>query len=252
MGQSNQHILEFIQTLMNRGFDIVHPFSLTSYNNIVDTPFQIDEKEEEAKLGMLLGNTKTIWPHFIHWLGLDTNRLGLANPLEDFVEKSLETSCQDHLSNYNILWTHRNKPLTIPAQKLAHVTGLAYLSTSELNIHPTFGPWFALRALVLLPGEIKRESFIAKNPCEPKHEINAYKLFEKAMAVANGRASYSETKRNWKNWLEIRDAFEVGKQHRYSDNQINYHYTGDRAVLERELRQKELYESEKPNVFDTS
>ncbi|MEE2962145.1 MAG: hypothetical protein VYA34_15535 [Myxococcota bacterium] len=238
--------------MTDRGFDIAHPFSLTRYNRMVDTLFQIDEKGEEPKLGMLVGNTKTIWPHFIGWLGFDTNRLGLANPLEDFVEKSLETSCQNHLANYSILWTHRNKPLSIPAQKLAHVTGLAYLSTSQLNIHPTFGPWFALRAVVLLPGKIKGESFIAKNPCEPKHEIKAYELFKKALAEVNGSASYSETKRNWKKWLKIRDAFEVGKEHRYGDNQINYHYTGDRAVLERELRHKELYGSEQPNVFSTS
>ncbi|MGH8586497.1 MAG: hypothetical protein ACREWE_10055 [Gammaproteobacteria bacterium] len=41
-------------------------------------------------------------------------------------------------------------PRRVAMQRLAHLSGLAYLSPSHLNVHATYGPWIALRAAVVI------------------------------------------------------------------------------------------------------
>ena len=35
----------------------------------------------------------------------------------------------------------------------------------------------------------------------------------------------------WRLWLAVRDACPVGREHRYGDDQIGYHYRHDRTLL---------------------
>eukprot|EP00757_Euglenozoa_sp_SAG-D1_P013647 gene13647-21265_t len=49
------------------------------------------------------------------------------------------------------MWAHETERYVVPVQHLAQASGLAHLSQGYLNIHPTYGPWFALRALLIVP-----------------------------------------------------------------------------------------------------
>ena len=102
---------------------------------------------------------------------------------------------------------------------MAHQSGLAYLSAGQFNIHHRFGPWFALRAVVILPGTTFQNTPLS-NPSTNAIESQAAALFERLLQ-----------KGTWEEWLSLRDLYVVGREHRYSDEQIRYHYTRDKAVL---------------------
>jgi methylmalonic aciduria homocystinuria type C protein len=53
-------------------------------------------------------------------------------------------------------------------------------------------------------------------------------LFERASAAQAGRDGIGDT---WPLWLAVRDACPVGRAHRYCEDQIRYHYAGDRTAL---------------------
>ena len=107
---------------------------------------------------------------------------------------------------------------------MAHQTGLAYLSAGQFNIHPHFGPWFALRAVVIVSGETECNSRVS-NPSTEAIEVQSAALFNRLL----------ESKATWQEWLSLRDLYEVGRTHRYSEAQIRYHYTRDKTVLWNEV-----------------
>jgi hypothetical protein len=103
----------------------------------------------------------------------------------------------------------------LPFQLLADRVGFASLTDAGLAIHPTYGPWFALRAVIALeppptfampppPAPIAK-SCVCTGACE--------------LALANARADL----RDWRAWLAVRDACTL-REHRYSDEQIRFHY----------------------------
>ena len=56
-----------------------------------------------------------------------------------------------------------------------------------------------------------------------------------AGAALTGRAAgsldHGHVEAQWADWLALRDRYGVGREHRYSDAQIRYHYTRDKSVL---------------------
>lgn len=61
---------------------------------------------------------------------------------------------------------------------------------------------------------------------------------EAVTACAAGAAppSREAVRARWRQWVAVRDAPCPGHPWRYSDLQIRYHYTADRAVLKAALR----------------
>ena len=168
-------------------------------------------------MGYLIGNTGNIWTPFIEWLSQQPNWSEIADPLETFVEETIE-GCVGQ--DAHIFWTHETKRYIVPVQRMAHQTGLAYLSAGQFNIHPQFGPWFALRAVVIVSGETECNPPIS-NPSTDAIEVQSSALFNRLL----------ESKATWQEWLSLRDLYKVGRTHRYSEAQIRYHYTRDKTVL---------------------
>jgi hypothetical protein len=117
-------------------------------------------------------------------------------------------------------------------QQMAQLTGLAYLTPSYLSVHPEFGPWFALRAAVSIncpASEISHavlKEIPLDNPCTLEEEREMTDRMHFALNYDN------KDNEGWKHWLSVRDVLQRGKQWRYSDEQINYHYTKNRLPLQ--------------------
>jgi epoxyqueuosine reductase QueG len=97
----------------------------------------------------------------------------------------------------------------VPLQHLAVATGLGALAPSHLVIHPVYGPWFALRAAVVIDGEPPRCAAIAQ-PCR----------CDAACSDALKRAQRSI---DWRDWLALRDCCTL-RDWRYRDDQVRFHY----------------------------
>ena len=98
----------------------------------------------------------------------------------------------------------------MPLQHLAVAAGLGALAASRLVIHPTYGPWFALRAAVVLDGTPPPVPPRLAQPCHCDQRCTT--VLERAQRSTD-----------WRDWLAVRDACSLGAW-RYSDAQILFHY----------------------------
>ena len=161
-------------------------------------------------LGILVGNTRALWPRFTAALA----RPELAadsNPLDRYTEETIGAA----FPGARIYFGHRRYGgAFLPLQRLAVATGLGALAPSHLVIHPVYGPWFALRAVVLVDAAAAppvRPPIAQPCQCGP------------ACAGALAAALDARGPGAWRAWLGVRDACAL-RGHRYSEDQIRYHY----------------------------
>lgn len=214
------------------GLDLVQPFRVDWYNTVVDPTYRLPDLGRPDALGILIGNTRALWPLFLAALAADPSLRDAADPIERYTVDRVRSAVQMLAQRWEIRWAHEAPPRRVAIQRLAHLAGLAHLSVSGLNVHPRYGPWIALRAVVVVdvdgppapPPEPPNPCTDCAHACLP--------LFERAVAALREHTSdqpgLGET---WRLWLAMRDACPVGREHRYGDDQIGYHYRKDRSVL---------------------
>ena len=203
-----------IDTLTAAGFDIVHPFDAHAVAREMGLPLLADAERTQ---GYLIGNTRVLGPTFLSARRADPELAASANPIDLYTEKTLA-----RLDGARSLFVHRRYAAGyLPFQRIAVAAGLATLAPSNLAIHPIYGPWFALRAIVLVTGAALTR-LLPRAPCECATGCTS--AFERACAAAGPQA--------WRDWVAVRDACCVGRDHRYRDDQLAYHYTKDLRLLE--------------------
>lgn len=217
------------------GIDLIQPFPVGAYNEAVDPELRISDFGDPQSLAILLGNTRGLWPRFIAARRRDEALQRSANPIDCYIEAAVRSAIVDLSAQIaphhpiEVRFAHELPPRRIAIQRLAELAGLAALAPSHLCIHPDYGPWLALRAVVILPVRgpeqrppIRREPCAScARPCLPALDA----------AVAAGGATHDGLIANWRLWLGVRDACPVGTAHRYDDAAIRYFYSRDRGAL---------------------
>jgi methylmalonic aciduria homocystinuria type C protein len=197
------------------GFDLVHAFDAA---RVARTPGCELLADPARPRGILVGNTRALWPAFLAARRADPALAAAADPIERYTEQTIERALP---AGARVWFGHRRYAgAFLPFQRLAVAAGLGALAPTHLVIHPVYGPWFALRAVVVCAGQPVPRSPVAL-PCTcgaPCHE-----------AVARAVASHGPDA--WRAWLAVRDACPIGRDHRYSEDQIAYHYTKERDLL---------------------
>jgi methylmalonic aciduria homocystinuria type C protein len=157
--------------------------------------------------GLLVGNTRALWPIFVAARAADPALLASRDPLDLYTEHAIARA----FPGARAWFAHRQYDgAFLPFQKIAVTAGLGALAPTQLVIHPIFGPWFALRALVALDGD----------PPPPARPLNYRCTGECEVRLAEALQA-----RDWRAWLAVRDACCVGREFRYGDSQLAYHYT---------------------------
>ena len=190
------------QALADAGFAIVHRFAVDA---VVHEPGL--ERLASAPLGILIGNTRTLWPRF-----LERADTAIANPLDTYTEQTIDRLVP---AGGRCYYSHRRYDGSfVPFQRLAVAAGLGALSPTQLVIHPTYGAWFALRAVVVCGGT-PPETLPVERACR----------CDGSCQDALTRAITATGPDNWRAWLAVRDACTAGRDWRYDEDQIRYHYT---------------------------
>ena len=216
------------------GLDLVQPFQVGWYNAAVDPAYRLPDLGRPHALGVLIGNTRKLWPRFRAALRFEPALRGAPDPIERYASARVLAALRPLAEHWEVRWAHDPPPRRVAMQRLAHLSGLAYLAPSFLNVHPLYGPWIALRAAVVVdtagpsgpPPSLPHPCRECAHACQP--------AFAQAVATLRDRdAAASGLGDAWRRWLAVRDACPLGREHRYSDEQIGYHYRGDRTVLKR-------------------
>lgn len=193
--------------LAEAGFDIAHAFDTRAASREPGWELLADA----PPLGLLIGNTRALWPRFVAAM-TDPALVAKADPLDHYTEHTIGGALPGAVTYFS----HRTYGAAfLPFQRLAVATGLGALAPSQLVIHPTFGPWFALRAVVAIEGEPPARAPITK-PCVCAAPC-ATALARALDATAAGTAT-------WRAWLAVREACSL-RAWRYTDGQSAFHYT---------------------------
>lgn len=204
------------------GLDLAAPVDVNRYNAVVDEPYRVPTFDRESTLGIVLGNTKAMWPCFVEAMKNDTALFASENPLDDYVMGIVREAVAHVPFETEVRFSHEPPPRRVAMQRLAEIASLAWLSPAHLSIHPTYGPWFALRALVVVdldgPPTIEPPAPCAycESGCKP------------TLAWALGSDDPND-------WIAVRDACPMGAKYRYNEPQLRYHYEKDRNKLRRFL-----------------
>jgi hypothetical protein len=193
--------VEALATLAAAGFDIAHTFDAAAAAHEPGLAVLAGE----ARLGVLIGNTRALWPRFTEALR-DPELAAARDPLERYTERAIDGA----LPGARIFYGHRQYGgAFLPLQRLAVVTGLGALAPTRLVIHPSYGPWFALRAVAVIAGEPPARAAIDP-PC--RCDASCRDALERA-----------ERSTDWRDWLAVRERCSL-QSWRYSDDQIRFHY----------------------------
>lgn len=208
------------------GFDLAAACRVGAYNEIVDGSLRLSDFGAPEQLAIVVGNTRALWQPFVSALRSDAVLLASADPLNRYTEQIIGDAVSALGLRAELRWAHDVGPGLVAIQRLAEVAGLARLSPGHLSVHPVYGPWIALRAAISfdLPGPAEQSVLFAP-PCDACGAA-CLPAFERA------RASLLEPGGgDWQPWLACRDACPLGREHRYDDDQIAYHYGKKRDVL---------------------
>ena len=253
---------KFRSLLAMDGFDVVHAVDVRWYNahikehslplNPLPTKFCGVERPEGA-LCFLVGNSAALWPKFLEWLGNKEKPEDVVDPLDDYSTECISEAIWELTREGDISWDTFYVAGEVPErlvsmQRVALTAGLCYHDAeTQLAIHPTFGAWVAFRAVVV----IDAPSGLGATPpprldCLLGEEEKAAAREAMAAALrASDEANLCTQLHGEKGmetdvrlaWAKLRDCVRVGREHRYSEEQLVYHYTKDKAVLMRAVKQ---------------
>lgn len=223
-------IRTFVEACAHAGFDLAAPLGTDWCAD--DPSLHLPCFGRESAYALVIGNTRALWPVFTKALHGDSALLEAENPLDMFTESRIAAAAMQVGVAWVVRWAHRPAPQFVPIQRIAERAGFAWVSPANLCIHPRFGPWIGLRAVVIfdmdppegLPSPAKDPCGACLHRCLP-----VFRDCQKALeSGALGAAAGGE---GWRAWLALRDACPLGREHRFDEAQIRYHYTKDRSIL---------------------
>ena len=265
--------------LASFGFDICHPFSPAWYNELIETENLCESLSPlpNGTRAFIIGNTRQLWPAFLTWLhtAVETMqepppdqgcRAIMDNPLDSYIKETIQgvleglnradddantsSASSGKWGKYELFWSGPNSYQLVSMQRVAVASGLAYLDLStHLAIHPTYGAWASYRAVVVFTST-KDTAALPRPALVPRllskeEEATAKLLMDRALAASDRSRLCQQLhgdgteERVYLHWIALRDCVILGKEHRFSESQLLYHYTKDARYLEEELQKRD-------------
>uniref|UniRef100_A0A7S0ETH5 Cyanocobalamin reductase (cyanide-eliminating) n=1 Tax=Hanusia phi TaxID=3032 RepID=A0A7S0ETH5_9CRYP len=243
--------------LASQGLDLLHPFRVGWYDELVEREGlpvkKLSSFGSGYKIGILIGNTKSLWPTFVRALKEDGRLLAEKDPLDTYTQHRVTTALATVYPGIKLecFWSCDYGDRLVAMQRVAELCRAAYLDhTSHLSVHPSYGTWIAWRAVVLLEAIESEFEELEQTPPPPLNcPVSAEELAAAKDAIDNALSlsdqnklceelhgeSKAETSSSWRHWLRVRETVKLGQDFRYCDDQSEYHYTKNRLVLERAI-----------------
>lgn len=196
--------------------------------------------------GLLIGNTRALWSPFVEAVRFSRDLSSHPHPLNEYTASTIESVMRETLfravpdARHWIGYAHTTQPRPLPMVRLAAWTGLAQTSPSGLAIHSLYGPWIALRAMVLIESAVPfAHAPLSHHPCVGCPAPCMVQLRRAQRGEEHGGSApqsqglvLPQLSHRARSWLAVREACPIGSELRYSAEQISYHYDLDRRALE--------------------
>jgi epoxyqueuosine reductase QueG len=176
-----------------------------------------------------------------------------AHPLDDYtaqvIEKSLTPLLQRSGATYRYVYPFRFSTQPVSFMHLAQASGLAGPSILGIVIHPTYGPWIALRAAVLIDQEFDQPlssplSVQGFDPCPSCTERSCMKAcpanvvsLEKGWDIPGCVQHRLTVTSDCIDYCHARYQCVYGREHHYPLDELQYHQAQSLATM-REYQEK--------------
>jgi hypothetical protein len=197
-----------------------------------------------ARLVLVGHGGRRMWDELQDW-GLQT-----ADPVDHYSSTITRQFIEDYLHNPPILWLYPNSPYLIPLQQLGQLAGWSTPSPLGQGINPVYGVWFAYRTAFLTTKELPLSSSSGASQID-LCEYCIDKPCIQACPVEAVRSHYFDVDKCVKHRLEphsvcadrclARMACPFFPEHKYSLEQIQYHYGRSLFSLRSWLKNKEQH-----------
>jgi methylmalonic aciduria homocystinuria type C protein len=202
------------------GLDLFSVCRAGQYHDLVDKKYWLPC--ERDRVVVLVGNTKRMWPFVCESVAQKRLRAGeelVRHPVDSFVEESTRSivAKQERGCVELVRFVHDSEHMVL-FQQLASASNLCWVCRDiHLAVHPNYGGWVSFRVALVLSENLSSGDFDMLPPVPELFDARKCcgEQFDAAMAD-----------HDWKKWLAVRDSIPVGKEHRFSEDQIMYHYTG--------------------------
>jgi methylmalonic aciduria homocystinuria type C protein len=191
--------------------DLIHPFDVGRVG------LGLPDFGRAHAHGVLVGNTGAMWGHFLAALP----SLGDEDdPLDRWVEAQVREAASRIAVRTELRFAHERDANGgfLPIQRIAMAAGLAWLSPAHLSVHPVYGPWISLRAVIVLDEDFPGETRAIEDPCGACETGCAAHALPPLPAADEDPVRAVATR--WREWLAPRDACPLGRAHRFDARMI--------------------------------
>lgn len=209
---------------------MLHPFGLSELQDAPEDE-QLPHFGRRNALGVLIGNTRELWPVFTRAYHSSTALAADPHPLDAYVSQRLAAAVSLASPASSVVLAHVTQPRAYPIQRLAERVGFAAISPCHLAIHAQHGLWFGLRAVVTFDCDgPEAPTPPAARPCQGC-AAPCVAALEHALAVTPKPLGQATIRRHAEAWIDVRRACPIGHASRYGEAQLRYHYAPDPSLL---------------------
>ncbi len=145
--------------LEKAGFNLTAPLPAEEYDALVSPPWRSDVLRRGCRSVLIVGNGgSALWKCFRRSPESNTRR----DPLDRYTARVLRDCGETHFASYR----DRRQGRPLPLVALAERAGLGSPGRLGLLLHPTYGPWMSLRAVVYSSEEVTLDAVPVFDPCK--------------------------------------------------------------------------------------
>ncbi|HXK56926.1 MAG: hypothetical protein KDI74_16530 [Gammaproteobacteria bacterium] len=172
------------------------------------------------------------------WETLQASGMSSADPVDHYAVSLTQQFIRNCLDDPPILWLYPDSHYAAPLQKLGEFAGWSSPSPLGSGISPDFGLWFAYRVVLLIDADLPLSSGApalspcancVEKPCISTCPVGAVRMESfKLETCARHRLAYRSS---CADRCLARLACPVHPEHRYTPDQIRYHYLHSLTTL---------------------
>jgi hypothetical protein len=225
---------EIAAALAPDGFNLIGVASPAEYDGRVREDLRLASRAPWARSAIVVGNGGgAFWRRVVAWADRDGGFGAKSDPVDEFTVATIERAVPPLLGGVRsrIVYPFRFAEDPLSFVDLALAAGLGAPSLLRVLVHPTFGPWIALRAAILVDVELSlprpaegydpcptcvERSCVPACPGRVVHDPGGWDV---AGCIEHRRRTGDCEAR-----CHARFDCVVGREHRYPDDALAYHH----------------------------
>ena len=236
-------------TLAPYGLNLIGTAARATYESLVPVQYHVTSLLPQTQSIVVIGSGGgAFWAGFRHYIDArpgyfqkHSHPRERAHPLDDYtvevIKNSLTPLLQRSGAAYRYVYPFRFSTQPVSFMHLAQASGLAGPSILGIVIHPTYGPWMALRAAVLIDQKFDQQlaslpSAQGFDPCPSCTERSCMKAcpanvvsLEKGWDIPGCVQHRLTVTNDCIDYCHARYQCVYGREHRYPLDELQYHQT---------------------------